>query len=85
MVLEDGPRWDYGDDDEMLINDDDDGQGVMMDAEEARRQAYLRLASLKGEERAIGEKAEAAAWLLKDVVQGFDWAHSMTLHTEAAR
>ena len=81
MIVENGPKWNYGNQD-----GSGDGQDMMMDdKQEARRGAYLRLAALRGEGRTVAEKAEAAGWLLKDLVQGYDWAHSMALHTEAAR
>jgi len=82
MVLESGPRWNLGDPDEVQEgNGNDDGS--------ARRRVYIRFAKTIAQEgneaKVVAEHAEAAGWLLKDLVQGYDWAHSYELHTEAAR
>lgn len=78
MVGEDGVGWEVGVDEEGAT------------AEEKRRAAFLRLAGVEmegeGEEEIGAAKGgEAAAWLLRDVVQRWDWAHAFGLHVEAAR
>jgi hypothetical protein len=79
MVLEDGPIWNWGEVQEG--GGSDDGS--------ARREVYIRLAKTLAEDgkeaKVVAEHAEAAGWLLKDLVQGYDWAHAYELHTEAAR
>jgi hypothetical protein len=88
MVREDGPAWDVGD----PVEEGEESK------EAARRAAFLRLAAVEarvaaeggdaeavGLERAAAGGAEAAGWLLKDVVQAYDWAHAFALHAEAAR
>jgi len=82
MVLEDGPRWNLGDPDEIQDGDSDKERS-------ARLQVYIRLTKTLAEEgkeaKLVAEHAEAAGWLLKDLVQGYDWGHAYDLHTEAAR
>ena len=89
MVVEDGPRWNWGDPEEELAPDEHGGMGGEREDEEARRRVYHRLVQKLAEggeeERVVAEHAEAAGWLLKDIVQGYDWAHAFELHTEAAR
>lgn len=96
MVLEDGPGWLVGEDagieevrsvvaaESKIFNRESKTEDV-----ETRRQVYIRLAMTLASEgceaKVIAEHAGAAEWLLKDLVQRYDWAHSCELHTEAVR